>query len=176
MHNSKVIQSGIAIVEFTLVLPFLLLMISVVVEVGAIFLTSTTLAKSAEDAARYLTERVLTPLGDVRIVDKEADAKNLVVYGNIAGSGSLLVTDLSNSEVTVGCASDITKLICGKVTLDDGVTQVSDSITVQVEHVHTLLFGNLLNYLSGGAFTGPTINIQVSTTKMPFSANNEDSV
>ncbi len=72
-------QSGVALVEFALVLPLLLLMTFVVTEYSRALYQYNTLTKSVRDAARYLSMQ--DP--GTRI----AQAKNLVVYGNPAGSG-----------------------------------------------------------------------------------------
>ena len=84
-------QAGVAIVEFALALPFLLLMTFVVTEYSRALYQYNTLAKSVRDAARYLS--VQTP------GTKITQAKNLVVYGNPAGTGTPLAIGLTTSQV-----------------------------------------------------------------------------
>jgi Flp pilus assembly protein TadG len=84
-------QSGVALVEFALVLPLLLLMTFVVTEYSRALYQYNTLTKSVRDAARYLAMQ--DP--GTRI----AQAKNLVVYGNPAGTGSALAISLTTSQV-----------------------------------------------------------------------------
>jgi Flp pilus assembly protein TadG len=84
-------QSGVALVEFALVLPLLLLMTFVVTEYSRALYQYNTLTKSVRDAARYLSMQ--DP--GTRI----AQAKNLVVYGNPAGTGSALAIGLTTSKV-----------------------------------------------------------------------------
>jgi hypothetical protein len=84
-------ERGVALVEFALVLPLLLLVTFVVTEYSRALYQYNTLTKSVRDAARYLsTENPGTHI---------AQAKNLVVYGNPAGSGTPLAIGLTTSRV-----------------------------------------------------------------------------
>jgi Flp pilus assembly protein TadG len=89
-------QAGVAIVEFALILPFLLLLTFLTTEFGRAIWQYNTLTKSVRDAARYLS--VQTPADPVAI----ANARNLMVYGNIAGTGNPLALGLSLTNVPVG--------------------------------------------------------------------------
>lgn len=84
-------QAGAALIEFALVLPILLILSLVVIEVGRALLAYGELTKSVRDAARYLSMQ--TPGTRLN------EARNLVVYGNTAGSGSAMVTGLSPANV-----------------------------------------------------------------------------
>lgn len=84
-------QNGVALVEFALVLPFLLLLSMLTFEFGRAIWEYNTLTKSVRDAARYLA--IQTP------GTKITQARNLMVYGNLGGSGSPLVRGLSTSNV-----------------------------------------------------------------------------
>lgn len=84
-------QRGVALVEFALVAPFLLLMTFIVVEYSRALYQYNTLTKSVRDAARFLS--VQAPGAGI------AQAKNLVVYGNPAGSGTALAIGLTTSQV-----------------------------------------------------------------------------
>ncbi|KQT10584.1 TadE/TadG family type IV pilus assembly protein [Ramlibacter sp. Leaf400] len=79
-------QGGTAIIEFALVLPLLVLLSMVVVELGRAMYQYNALAKSVRDAARYLSMQA----PDTQV----AQAKNLVVFGNLAGTGTPLVPGL----------------------------------------------------------------------------------
>ena len=89
MTNNK--QTGVAIVEFALVLPFLLLLTFIVTEYSRALYQYNTLAKSVRDAARYLSTQ--SP------GTKITEAKNLVVYGNPAGTGTPLALGLTTAQV-----------------------------------------------------------------------------
>jgi Flp pilus assembly protein TadG len=87
-------QAGVAIVEFALILPFMLLLTFLPTEFGRAIWQYNTLTKSVRDAARYLS--VQTPGTHI------TEARNLMVYGNIAGTGSPLVLGLSLTNVPAG--------------------------------------------------------------------------
>lgn len=96
-------QRGIAAVEFTIALPVLLFMMLAVSEVGRAFLQYMTLTHAVRDGARYVTTKAL--LGSTGIVQIDAvlttQARNLVVYGNTAGTGAALLPGLAVGNVTV---------------------------------------------------------------------------
>jgi Flp pilus assembly protein TadG len=87
----KKTQYGVALVEFALVLPVLLILTFMVTEFGRALYQYNTLTKSVRDAARYLSMQLPGT--------KIAEAKNLIVYGNIAGTGAPLARGLSISNV-----------------------------------------------------------------------------
>ena len=84
-------QNGVALVEFALILPFLLLLSLLAVEFGRAIWEYNTLTKSVRDAARYLA--IQTP------GTKITQARNLMVYGNLGGTGAPLARGLSASNV-----------------------------------------------------------------------------
>lgn len=85
------LQRGVALVEFALILPLLLLLALLATEFGRALYQYNTLAKSVRDAARYLS--VQAP--GTRI----AEARNLVVYGSVAATGAPLALGLTASLV-----------------------------------------------------------------------------
>ena len=84
-------QRGVALVEFALILPFLLLLSMIAIETGRAIMAYNTLTKSARDAARYLS--LQTPGTNM------TRARNLVIYGNLGGTGTPLVTGLAATNV-----------------------------------------------------------------------------
>jgi Flp pilus assembly protein TadG len=86
-------QQGVAVVEFALVLPMMLMMTCIATEFGRAYYQYNTITKSVREAVRYLTVRA--PGVDI---DK---AKNIVVYGNAAGTGAPLAPGLSVSNVNI---------------------------------------------------------------------------
>lgn len=80
-------QRGVAVVEFAMALPLLLIMSILVVELGRALYQYNAIAKSVRDAARYLSMQ----LPDTQVVQ----AKNLVVFGNPEGTGTPLLPGLS---------------------------------------------------------------------------------
>jgi Flp pilus assembly protein TadG len=84
-------QHGVAIVEFALVLPVLLAMAIITVEMGRAVQRYNSTAKVVRDAVRYLSTQ--TPGTHI------AEARNLIVYGNTAGTGNPLDLQLTASNV-----------------------------------------------------------------------------
>ena len=87
----KTRQGGVAIVEFALILPLLLLLTMITTEFSRAIHQYNTIVKSVRAAARYLS--VQTPNTHI------AEAKNMVVFGNTTGTGPALVTGLTVSNV-----------------------------------------------------------------------------
>ena len=88
---------GVQLVELAIVLPILMLLFAGVAEFGRYFYEYSTVAKSARLGARYLASKSVTSTG----TNWQANAKNLVVFGNTAGTGSPILTGLSTANVTV---------------------------------------------------------------------------
>ena len=84
-------QQGVALVEFAFVLPLLLILSLVTAELGRAVYRYNTTAKAVRNAVRYLA--VQTPGTHV------AEARNLILYGNEAGTGALLDTALNAANV-----------------------------------------------------------------------------
>jgi Flp pilus assembly protein TadG len=93
MNPMKSNQRGVAMIELALALPFLLVMTFIATEFGRAIYQYDTLAKSVRDAARYLSAQ--TP-GDSNAITA---GKNLVVYGNTAGTGNPLALGLTTANV-----------------------------------------------------------------------------
>lgn len=84
-------HNGVALIEFALVLPFLLLLAFITTEYGRALYQYNALAKSVRDAVRFLS-----------IQDPDtmtAEAKNLVVYGNVTNTGMPLVFGVGTDQV-----------------------------------------------------------------------------
>lgn len=110
MHISS--QKGVAAVELTILLPFFLLVIFATAELGRALYQYNTLTKLVRDAGRYLAnnadKRVTTtlpsPLSDANCGNCITQTKNLLVYGNITGSGTPLLYGLSIANVNIANA------------------------------------------------------------------------
>ena len=84
-------QRGVALIEFALILPLLLMLILMTTEFGRALHQYGTLAKSVRQAARYLSVRA--PGTGIN------EARNIVVYGNPAGLGAPQIPGLTGSNV-----------------------------------------------------------------------------
>lgn len=92
-------QLGVAAVELALLLGPLVLLSFGITEYGRALVSYSKIVKSSRDAARYLT---LYAPGDAATM---ARARNLAVYGNVAGSGSPLLAGLTTRHVAVADSS-----------------------------------------------------------------------
>jgi Flp pilus assembly protein TadG len=91
-------EAGVQLVEVAIVIPILLMLFGAVAEFGRYFYEYTTLAKGARVGARYMSTKTLKAVGTK---DWILDTKRLVVYGNTAGTGTPLMTDLTVDNVDV---------------------------------------------------------------------------
>jgi Flp pilus assembly protein TadG len=81
-------------VELAIVLPVFVLLFAATAEFGRYFYEYTTLAKASRAGARYLATAAVNNAED-------SAAKNIVVYGNSAGSGSPIIEGLATSNVVI---------------------------------------------------------------------------
>lgn len=94
---------GVAAVELAFMLVPLLTLTFGVTEYGRAIYTYNAIEKSARDAARHLTSVVATN------PDPKGEARRLVLYGNVEGTGPLLAPHLRESMVVIDdAASDPT--------------------------------------------------------------------
>lgn len=84
-------QRGVALIEFALVLPLLLMLMFITTELGRAIYQYNMLAKSVREAARFLSVRA--PNTGV------AQARNIILYGNPAGTGAIRVRGLTAAHV-----------------------------------------------------------------------------
>lgn len=96
-------QTGTAAMELAIALPVLLLLLMVTAEVGRLLSQYDTLTKSVRNGARYLASNALGgTTGVVAITPQvQTQTQNLVVSGNVNGSGSALLPNFVAANVTV---------------------------------------------------------------------------
>ena len=122
-------QKGVAIVEFALILPFLLLLTFLTTEFGRAVWEYNTLTKSVREAARYLS--IQTP------GTKITEARNLIVYGNLAGDGPPLAAGLT------------TTLVPDPTWQTAGTNPVINTVTVRISGYS---FNSIVNTVFGAPF------------------------
>jgi Flp pilus assembly protein TadG len=93
-------ERGVELVEFALVLPFLLLCCTGVIEIGRALYTYNILAKAARDGARFASADQITWAGAISS-STVTNTKNVVVYGNTSGTGPKKIPDMLTSQVSV---------------------------------------------------------------------------
>ena len=87
-------ESGVQLVEVAIVIPILLILFGATAEFGRFFYEYTTLTKAARGAARYLSVNPVGTAGDTA-------AKNILVFGNPAGTGTPILPGLATSNVEI---------------------------------------------------------------------------
>lgn len=103
------LQKGIAAVEMTILLPFMLLLVFATGELGRFIFQYNTLTKLVRDAGVYLgahADTRQTTLLPSPFIDEEcgyciSETKNLLIYGNVSGGQSPLLKGLSPADITI---------------------------------------------------------------------------
>ena len=96
-------QAGVAAVEFTILLPFVLFLTLAVTEVSRAFMHYNTLTQSIRDSARYVASRALLGQSGAVNIDNQlrAEGQSVAVYGTIDASGSSVLPGLSIGDVSI---------------------------------------------------------------------------
>ena len=137
------LQRGIALVETAICLPLLLFLMLAAGEVTNAFLQHNTLTKGVRDGARYAAG-VATHGSIFGLTANElSDTKNLVVYGNSAGTGTPVLPNLTVAAVTV--------------------TEVGGQfVDVHATYAYTGILGSVLPSFGFGADLSLNFNLQAS--------------
>lgn len=143
-------QKGVALIEFALILPMLLLLSFITVEFGRAIWQYNTLTKSVREAARYLS--IQTPGTQL------AQARNLIVYGNLAGTGSPLVPGLTLDHVSSSGPSDPDCCVWQTA----GTNPVINTVTVRI---HGYTFQSMMNVVRGNPFGAITFSDITATMR-----------
>ena len=146
---------GLQLVELAIALPVMIVLFAGVAEFGRYFQTYTTLAKGSRVAARYLATARVNGADDPA-------AKNLVVYGNTAGTGNPIVNGLTVDNVSITRRNG-----AGAVT-----TGFPSTVTIQITNFkHTPVFdlGKLMNTsLSLNVDVKPSVTMRYLLTQSPI--------
>ena len=102
-HNFRSKQCGTAIIETVIVTPVILFLLLVAAEVTNAFIDHNTLTKTTRNGIRHLASYAVAGTTGVVSLTPQlvTETRNLVVYGNIAGSGSPILQGLSVGNVQV---------------------------------------------------------------------------
>jgi Flp pilus assembly protein TadG len=100
-------QRGVAIIEFAIVLPILLMLVMGTAEFGRAFLQYNALTKSLRDGGRYVAAKAVKGSTGVVLINANVrtETSNLVAYGNVAGTGTALLPGLAPANVTVAAGA-----------------------------------------------------------------------
>ena len=140
-------QAGIAIVETVIVSPLLLFLLLLGAEVTNAWIEHNTLTKAARIAVRHLASEALNGTTGVVYLAPGlvAETRNLVVFGNAAGTGSPVLQGLTVANVQV---------------LDLGAT----NIQVNVSYAYTGILGDTLPNFGIGADSNLALNLRASVS------------
>lgn len=144
-------QQGLAMVELTLTAPLLLLLLYVIAEFGNALYQYALLADAARNADRYLGSHAIADSSGVPTITAPlaSATRNLVVYGNTAGTGRSLLPGLAVRQVTVAIQTD---------------AGGARDVTVSVAYPYlSLLGGSIPNFVSAGRMNSAfTLNVFTS--------------
>jgi Flp pilus assembly protein TadG len=96
-------QKGVAIVEFVIVLPLLLILTLAVAEFGRAFLQYNTLTQGLHNGVRHVMNHALFGSTGTVVLDpvSVAQTRNMVVFGTPVGGGTPRLPGLSTTDVDV---------------------------------------------------------------------------
>ena len=140
-------QQGVALVEFTLVLPLLLLLLLAFGEFGRMLYQYNVLLQASRDAGRFVASQAWnTTLGGITLNNTLlTQTKNVAVYGVPSTAGTAVVSGLTTAEVDV-------------------VTEGIDHVRVTISHTFSPVIGTVIPGFFG-ASTSLGIEL-VATTVM----------
>lgn len=140
-------ERGIATIEFAIVVPVLLLLMFGVTEIGRALVRYNALTKAVQDGARYAAAYAL--LGSTGQVTIDAQlltaVRNVVVFGNTAGTGSPTLTGLQPAQVQL---------------IDAG----GDQIRLDASYPYQPLFGAALPNFGLGSSISTSFMMQASVS------------
>jgi Flp pilus assembly protein TadG len=143
-------ERGVQLLELAIVIPILMVMFAGIAEFGRYFYEYNTLAKALRLGARYLASKSVTSS-----TNYEGIAKNIIVFGNAAGSGSPILDGLTTDNITV--------------TYQGGTSGIPDTVTVSItNYPHKPVFdiGKMLNIttLSTAVDVKPSVTMRYLLT------------
>jgi Flp pilus assembly protein TadG len=148
-------QSGLAMVEFVLSVPVLLLLMFATFEFGHLMIQYSTLNDAVRNASRYVAGNALDgTTGDLKTGANWSSlatfATNLAIFGHIAGTGAPVLPSLNAANITV-------------------TPDTADRyITVTAAYPYQPLFGAVIpTFMGGGSIsTAFTLNISVTMSAL----------
>jgi Flp pilus assembly protein TadG len=149
-------QKGAVLVEFAILIPFLLLLLIGIAEIGNTYYHMNTLNKSVQDAARYFSHPLRARKGvsndviDLRNAASPngnsaeiANTQNLAIYGSTSNTGSPILPNGNTMSFTIFCVEE------GVNAINKQCLSTTKHIGVTVGYNHPFILGNLLNGLCG---------------------------
>ncbi len=140
-------QRGAVLAEMALVTPILLLLMLATAEVTRAFVDHNTLTKAVRNGARYVAANAYQGTTGVVFVGValRAETQNLVVYGNIAGTGVPVLPGLTPADITI---------------IDIG----ANNVRISAAHTISGLLGPVLRSFHGGSDINMVHNLEATVT------------
>ncbi len=140
-------QRGAILAETAVVLPLIIFLVVLTAEVTNAFVDHNTLTKAVRSGARHVASNAILGTTGVVLLEPQliTEAQNLVVYGNVSGGGTALISGLSTSDVQV---------------LDLG----GDNIAVSAAHNYSGILGAILPSFGFGADSSLTHTLSATVT------------
>jgi Flp pilus assembly protein TadG len=143
-------QRGLAMVEFTLTAPLLLLLLFGTAEFSHFMIQYSTLSDAVRNATRYVAGAALAGDSGVLVQGGAWDTlvsqgQNLAVYGNVAGAGTALLPSLTAAQITM--TEDTT----------------NNNISVTAAYPYQSLWGAAMPDFMGGSIA-TNLTLTISTT------------
>ena len=140
-------QRGAVLAETAMVLPLLIFLVLLTAEITNAFVDHNTLTKAVRNGARHVASNAI--LGTTGVVQLQpqliTEAQNLVVYGNVSGGGTAIISGLAIGNVQVQ---------------DLG----GDNIAVIASHNYTGILGPILPSFGFGADSSLTHTLTATVT------------
>jgi len=132
--KSRRAQKGVALVEFTLVLPLLLLLLLAFGEFGRMLYQYNVLLQASRDAGRFVSSQAWnTTLGAINVNSTlRTRTQNVAVYGVPSAAGAPVVPGLTVGEVEVEAVG-------------------SDHVRVTITHAFSPVIGTVIPGFFGAA-------------------------
>ncbi len=148
-------QSGLAMVEFAISVPVVLLLMFGTFEFGHFLIQYSTLNDAVRNAARYVAGKAMDgSTGNLWTgatwSTYATQGTNLAVFGNIAGTGSPVLPALNGANI---------------ITVSEDTT--AKTIKVLAAYPYQPLFGTVIPTFMGGSIsTAMTLNISVTMSAL----------
>ncbi len=96
-------QRGAILAETAVVLPIIIFLVVLTAEVTNAFVDHNTLTKAVRNGARHVASNAILGTTGVVLLQPQlvAEAQNLVVYGNVSGGGTAIISGLAIGDVQV---------------------------------------------------------------------------
>ncbi len=145
--NTQHRQRGAILAETAVVLPLLIFLVVLTAEVTNAFVDHNTLTKAVRNGARHVASHAILGTTGVVLLQPQliTEAQNLVVYGNVSGGGTAIISGLAIGDVQVQ---------------DLG----GDNIAVIASHNYTGILGPILPSFGFGADSSLTHTLTATVT------------